>query len=135
MYEVIITSIVAAIITYELNVNRGYGSVMSSSVVGLTFGILGLLFGAGNFVGEAAAKSMPFAAMGASFVGMSSRKVIPSHIFIAFGGAIFSFVFLFSSPLFAGLGGGLGITACIAVVATQGLMIFLNMLGRNSREK
>ncbi|MBU4245458.1 MAG: hypothetical protein ABIF85_03390 [Nanoarchaeota archaeon] len=125
MYEVIIASIVAASITYELNNSRGWGPVAASAAVALFFGVIFYVLGATGFVDGQLAETIPLAAMGASFAGMSSKKAVPNHMWIAVSGAIFSFVFLFSSPAFAGLGGGLGITACVSVVAARGMMMLL----------
>lgn len=132
MYEIILAGIAAAIITYELNVGRGYGSIESSALVGILFAIISIILDKGNFMNPYIIETIPFVGMGASFAGMSSKKVIPNHIWIALSGAIFSLIFLSSSPLFAGLGGGLGLTACIAVVTTRGIMTFIRTIRINN---
>lgn len=122
MYEIMLISIAAASITYELNNNRGWGPVAASAAVALFFGTVFYTLGAAGFIDGQLAETIPLAAMGASFAGMSSKKAVPSHAWVAVSGAIFSFVFLFSNPVFAGIGGGLGITACVSVVAARGMM-------------
>lgn len=129
MHEIILASVAAAATTYELNNNRGFGPVAASASVGLLFGIAFYFLGAAGFIGPQLAESIPLAAMGASFAGMSSKKVLPDHLWAAVSGAIFSFIFLFSSPVFAGLGGELGIAACVSVVAARGMMAVLKYTG------
>ncbi len=124
MYEIIAASIAAAVITYELNVKRKLGSVIASAAVGLFFGAVYAALGSAGFVEKDLAETIPLAAMGASFAGMSSKEVMPGHGWIALSGAVFSFIFLFSSPVFSGIGGGLGISACISVVITRGAILF-----------
>lgn len=117
---ILITSVVAALITYELGTVRNKGSVRASAITGLIFGLPAYFMPAINIT-RTGIEIIPLAAMGASFVGMSSGKIITSRFWAALGGAIFSAIFLFSSPVFSGNGGGLGISALIAVIIMIGL--------------
>lgn len=115
-----IISILSALLTYEIGTVRNKGAVRASAISSLIFSLpFYLAPAAGIAVGAFA--PIPAAAMGASFVGMSSIKVVPSRIWIAVSAAVFSGIFLFSSPAFAGNGGGLGISAFISVIATIGI--------------
>ena len=122
MYEfsILIVSILSALFTYEIGTVRNRGAVKASAIVGLVFGLPAYFaFAAGIALG--ALTQIPAAAMGASFVGMSSSKTVPSRIWIAVSAAVFSGIFLFSSPAFAGNGGGLGISAFISVITVIGI--------------
>lgn len=125
MDGMVVASVAAAVLTRELSINRGFGPVAASASVSLFFGIVYYTLEYIEIVDAQLAETIPLAAMGASFAGMSSKKAVPSHAWVAISGAIFSFVFLFSSPVFAGLGGWLGITACVSVVAARGIMALL----------
>lgn len=122
MFELAILtiSILSALLTYEIGTVRNMGAVRASAISGLVFGLPVYLAPAAGIAAGAFAP-MPAAAMGASFVGMSSIKAVPSRIWIVVSTAVFSGIFLFSSPAFAGNGGGLGISAFISVIATIGI--------------
>lgn len=113
-------SILSALFTYEIGTVRNKDAVRASAISGLIFGLPAYLAPAVGIAAGAFAP-IPAAAMGASFVGMSSAKAVPSRFWIAASAAVFSGIFLFSSPAFAGNGGGLGISAFISVMATIGI--------------
>lgn len=121
-YETIIllVSVIASLLTYELNIKMVRGAVKASAIVGLLFG-LPVYFASAFGIMLDVFEAVPAAAIGASFAGMSSEKVINNRRWMALAGAVFSGIFLFSSPVFAGNGGGLGLGACIAVVITLGI--------------
>ncbi len=122
MLELVIPviSILSALLTYEIGTVRNKGAVRASAITGLIFGVPAYLAPAAG-IALGALAPIPAAAMGASFVGMSSTKAVPSRIWIAASASIFSAIFLFSSPAFAGNGGGLGISAFISVIAVIGI--------------
>lgn len=111
-------SIVAALATQYLNIKREWGSVKASSFVSLIGGITYYFLSAHINIMEAT----PVIIMGASFVAMSSEKIIPNKKWMFVAGIIFSFVFLSTNSLFQGIGGGLGTTACVTVFITLGLL-------------
>lgn len=115
-WEVIAVSAVAAVATQVIAVNLKQSSVRASAIIALVFGLPAYLSSA------PAAYTLATAAIGASFAGMSSVQVVPNKSWMALIGALFALIFLSSSPLFAGNGGGLGVAACIATVITLGLM-------------
>lgn len=128
MYElsVLFASISAALLTYEIGTVHKKGTVRASAVASLLFGVPFFLAPAAGIMPGAFAQ-IPAAAMGASFVGMSSMRTIPSRIWIAVSASVFSFIFLFSSPVFAGNGGGLGTNALVAVIIALGTKKVLNI--------
>ncbi len=129
MDGVVVASVATAVLTRELSINRGFGPVMASASVSLFFGIAYSALGYAELVDARLAETIPLAAMGSSFIGMSSKEALPSILLVAIAGLLFSFVFLFSSPVFAGLGGSLGIAACTSVVAVRGMMMLLRIAG------
>ncbi|MGB4332257.1 MAG: hypothetical protein WBJ70_02795 [Bacilli bacterium] len=109
---IIACGVLAATISYIINNMLKLGPVIASSVVGLAGAIL--LF----------AKNPEIAMFtpviyGASFVGMTSKKVITNITLIALAGAAFGFVYCFN-PL-CGVGGKLGATAFTSVLCAYGL--------------
>jgi len=127
---IITTSVSAALITQELNIWRKLGPVKASTFVSLLFGLIFYLIPKIGAAAQVLPPTIPPVAMGASFVAMSSEKVIPSRKWMLVGGIIFAAVFLLANPTFKGYGGLLGTGACISVVITVGMMRFYNILGR-----
>lgn len=126
MYELIIflLSIIAALVTQHISIDWKQGPVIASASVSLVFGVTFFFLPAEMFGYniELIVKSAPVAVMGASFAAMSSGEMIPTKKLMVIAGAVFSLVFLFASPLFQGLGGGLGTTACVSVIMTLGMV-------------
>jgi hypothetical protein len=130
IYEITIlaTSVVAALLTQELSIPRRFGAVRASAIVSLIFSLVIYIFPGNNTV-----LVMPPVAMGASFVAMSSRKVIPNRKWMIIAGLIFSFVFLLTSPSLEGYGGVLGTGACVSVIMAVGLKEYSKFLRKISR--
>jgi hypothetical protein len=112
----IITSVVAAVVTYYLNNNLKLGPVKASALVGLAAGILLpiLIKGTGT--------TLAVMAICASFGGMSNTKRMPSWIPMAFVGLSAALVYMFASPFIGGTGGKLGTMAFGSTMAIRGLM-------------
>jgi hypothetical protein len=108
----LIASAIASALTQHLAQHWFKGStVLGSSIAGilgylisLSFGGLGVLF-AGTIYA-------------ATFAGMSQIKVLKSPLFFAIAGGITAIIFLASSNYFLGLGGKMGTSAFIGVIAT-----------------
>ena len=85
--------------------------MLGSSVVGILGYILSLVFGtySGLFAGTIFA---------ASFAGMSQIKVLKNPRYFAIAGLMTAIIFLASSTYFLGLGGKMGTSAFIGVLAT-----------------
>lgn len=120
-YIIIGLSVIAALITWELNVKYCFGGVRASSLVSLIAGLIVYFSRLDSVYG--------LAIMGASFAAMSTEYVIPKRFWIVITGFVFSLIFSnLPNDLFAGFGGKLGATACISVVMTLGIMrVITNM--------
>lgn len=112
----LIASAMASMLTNQLAQRWFKGStVLGSSVIGIMGYLLSLVLGAysGLFAGTIFA---------ASFAGMSQNKALKSPQYFMIAGAITAILFLVSSTYFLGLGGKMGTSAFIGVIAT---MIFI----------
>jgi hypothetical protein len=108
----LIVSAIASIVTNQMAQRWFKGStVLGSSVAGILGYLLSLSFGGlgGLFAGTIYA---------ATFAGMSQNKVLKSPLFFAIAGSITAVIFLASSTYFLGLGGKMGTSAFIGVLAT-----------------
>jgi hypothetical protein len=111
-----ILSAFASIMTHQIAQKYLKGSVvLGSSIVGalgyalsFAFGSFGVLFAGTIFA--------------ASFAGMSQKKVLKSPLYFAIAGMITAIIFLASSTYFLGLGGKMGTSAFIAVLAVSVLI-------------
>lgn len=115
LYLYICLGIAAATITFLINHNIGLGPTLSSSIVGLVGGLI--------FLYALPAAYAVFAPViyGASFIGMSSKKVFPSIWFVLAAGLVFGVVYILNIENFNGIGGKLGMTAFISVLIIIGL--------------
>ncbi len=112
-FRMIITSVVAAVLAYYVNVRMGKGAVLGSALVGLAGGlVLPALF-------PEIGGSLATVCIAASFAGMSSKARIPNELLMAVAGVIVGLVFMFSSPCLGGAGGKLGTTAFGSVIAVN----------------
>ncbi len=120
---IMIAGVIGAVITQYVNVNLKQGPVKASASVALIFALPFYFFpGLLDFLYIGVSAKVPVVIIGASFVAMSSVKVIPSWKWMSLGGLIFSIIFLNWSKFFLGFGGGLGTTACLSVIITMGIM-------------
>lgn len=105
-------SALASVATSQL-AQRYFNSsvVLGSSVVGISGYILSLTLGTYSvlFAGTIFA---------ASFAGMSQIKILKTPLYFAIAGLITAIIFLASSTYFLGLGGKMGTSAFIGVLAT-----------------
>jgi hypothetical protein len=116
---VLLVSVCAVPITYWLAEHRGLGAILASAMPSalLAFG-LSLLSAPGQF------KMIPVATawFGASFGGMtSSDRLAGRHWTLPLMGLIYGFLSLGFGPHLAGIGGGLGTTAAVSVLAAFGI--------------
>jgi hypothetical protein len=108
----LVASAMASMLTNQLAQRWFKGStVLGSSFIGILGYLLSLVLGAysGLFAGTIFA---------ASFAGMSQNKVLKSPQYFMIAGAITAILFLASSTFFLGLGGKMGTSAFIGVIAT-----------------
>lgn len=105
-------SALASVATSQFAQRYFKGSVvLGSSVVGILGYVLSLTLG--NFSGLFAGTIFA-----ASFAGMSQIKVLKTPLYFAIAGLITAIIFLGSSTYFLGLGGKMGTSAFIGVLAT-----------------
>ncbi len=109
-------SVVAAVVTYILNIRLKHGPVFSSGIVGLLGGLImpALFPEIGN--------TLAVMVICASYAGMSSRDRIPNEIYIAIVGLLTAFFFIWSIPYFGGTGGKLGTIAFISCIIIRGFL-------------
>lgn len=126
-FEIILFSILAAVITYALSVRLGYNVVLSSSIVGL---MGGLILPA---IHQTAGNTLAAVIICASFAGMTSYKKIKTEFSIAAGGIFVGIIFMYSTLHFGGAGGKLGTIAFGSMVSLKGIFtLFENVKNRDS---
>ena len=108
-----------ALLTFYANNKLQLGGVMASAGVSVLAAIFFKLFP--EILSPNLTETIPFVAMGASFVGMASSRVIKNSWMIGMAGLLFSFLLLTGSPFFEGFGGSLGTSAAIALGSVYGL--------------
>lgn len=120
--KIILTSVIAAVVAYYINVRMGKGAVFGSAIVGLVGGlVLPSLF-------PEVGGTLATVCICASFAGMSSKARISNEGLMAVAGVIAGLVFMFSSPHLGGAGGKLGTTAFGSVIAVSAAHKFFQKL-------
>ena len=120
--SIVAVSAVAAFITYVMSIRLLQGPVLSSAFIGvLAGGFFPIFF-------TELGPTLAVVAFGASFVGMSSKKIMPHEGVILIAGVLFGLIFVFSAPYFGGAGGKLGTIAFLSVLMVSGLYHFLKAL-------
>ncbi|MCP9199946.1 hypothetical protein MKO06_08515 [Gramella sp. GC03-9] len=107
-----------ALLTFYINNKLQLGGIMASAAIS----VLAALFFkfSPNLLSPYLTATIPIIAMGASFVGMASSRVIRKYWVIGLAGLVFSVMFLIGSPFFDGFGGSLGSSAAIALGSVYG---------------
>jgi hypothetical protein len=106
------TGVTAAWSTYWIHTRFRVNPVMASSLVTLAFALgVSSLGHSQEWV-----QQIPYAAIGGSFIGMSTKKTMKGLETVLLASLIFGVIFTRSSHFFEGFGGALGISACIAVL-------------------
>lgn len=109
----ITSGVLAAVSTYWLHTRFHMNPVLASSVVTLLIALVALPFGAyPQWIGP-----IPYAGIGGSFIGMSTKKKVKGIESVLLAALIFGVIFSRSSQFFEGFGGALGTSACISVLA------------------
>jgi len=119
---IIITSIIAAMLTFYVNHNLKQGPVRSSALLSLLVALFFYFFP--NLVNADLAKNIPVAFIGGSFIGMVSRKIVDSYIKLVISGLVFAIIYLNTSSFFNGYGGALGASAGISLLSVLSLPFF-----------
>jgi hypothetical protein len=110
-FNIILCSLLGVIFTWFLNHEMGYGAVVANGLVGVIAAIL-------------LPTSLAGVTFTASFVGMSSTTVIPSLTGAALGGLIVGLIIIFTTEIYAGIGGKGGTTAALASIITKTILSF-----------
>lgn len=114
-WVVILVAALSTLLTYLLSNYKNLGVVKGASIIGLIGAlVLPLLF-------PDLGKVLPVIAYSASFAGMSSKLRLPTIFPVLVAGLITGIIYLFSFPLYNGVGGKLGTIAFGASLATWGL--------------
>lgn len=111
----------AAVITFILHTTFKQNTVRASALVGLFSSLV--VFAFPEYLSDYLITHIPLIAFGASFIGMVSSSVISNVFLLGFSGGIFTFIFLNAHRVFNGFGGGLGVSACIALLIVLALPV------------
>ncbi len=112
--------------TYYASHVWNWGPIKASAVLSLAAALLTLIIFHANPHNHLAT-TIPLVFFGASFAGMSSKKILRNTFYAVLSGLIFGIVYLNTAALFRGYGGGLGARACLAVVLALGLDYLLEL--------
>ena len=115
---------IAALIAYILNNNYTMGIVVGSALPSLTFALA--IKGLEGVLPTVFTLEAPAIFYGAAFIGMTSKKTLPSYWLIGLAGLIFTFIYLFTTPYFNGFGGALGATSTLCFLPVYGLSLLFN---------
>ncbi len=107
-------AVMAAVLTFWVNVKLGHGAVMASAVVGLIGGLV--LPQVYPEIGG----TLAVVVFCASFAGMSSGERFPRGVMMWVVGLATGLIFVYSIPLAGGAGGKLGTIAFSASLAVRG---------------
>ncbi len=122
-FFIILTSILSAILTFDVNIRLRQGPIRASALLSL---IVGIIF---HFLKDKIPvdifRNIPIVFIGASFIGMVSSSVLGQPRLVGFAGFIFGLIYINTSHFFNGYGGALGTSASIAVMATMCIPIFI----------
>lgn len=104
--------VLAAVSTYWLHTRFSINPVLASSVVTLLIALVVVPFGdSPQWLGP-----IPYAGIGGSFIGMSTKKNVKGLESLLLAAILFGVIFSRSSSFFEGFGGALGTSACISVL-------------------
>jgi hypothetical protein len=111
--QIMVCALAGTSATWFINHEIGYGAVIANGLVGIV-----------------AASILPEKLAGvtytSSFIGMSSLSVLPTIWSALLAGFIIGLIFLFTSDVYAGIGGKGGTTASIATIITRTIVKFIS---------
>ncbi|GAA0878240.1 hypothetical protein GCM10009119_12080 [Algoriphagus jejuensis] len=105
------SAVFSAISTYWLHTRFSLSPILASSAVTLIVALAVQPLNTSEWV-----QAIPYAAIGGSFIGMSTKKNIKGFESVLLAALIFGLIFIHSSKFFEGFGGALGTSACISVL-------------------
>ncbi len=124
---IVITAILGAGSTYLLALKTNWGGVRSSAFLSLVVGVIFYVVeGQAHYFTE-----IPSVFIGASFVGMSAPTQL-RLVGVLIAGVIFGLLYFCLPATYAGVGGTLGTSACVSVLAVYGCQILLK---KNDKKK
>jgi hypothetical protein len=99
--------------------------VASSASLTLVFALITL-----GLLDSSQAAQLNLVFFGGTFAGMSNGKILKNWLEAALAGVFFSCIFLLTTQVFQGFGGGLGFKASLSVIATLGLFSLRDVFGK-----
>lgn len=121
-FVLILTAIIAAMLTFYVNHQRKQGPVRSSALLSLM--VASIFYCFPKLLPTELAKNIPVVFIGGSFIGMASKKIIDSYFKLAISGLVFAVIYLNTSRFFNGYGGALGASAGISLLSVLSLPFF-----------
>lgn len=120
-FILLLCSVTATLLTYEINIRFKQGPVRASALIALFVG--GFFYFFPNLLPEFYTKNIPLYVIGGTFIGMVSSTVNISYISLILSPILFAVLLHYTSKVFNGFGGALGTTACIALMCTMAFPI------------
>ncbi len=121
-FAIIITPVIAAMLTFYVNHQLKQGPVRASALLSLLVAAVFYFFP--DLLNTTLAKNIPVAFIGGSFIGMVSKKMVDSYFKLAISGLVFAIIYLNTSNFFNGYGGALGASAGISLLSVLSLPFF-----------
>jgi len=112
---IILTGIIGATLTFYVSEKLNQGQIRASALLSLVVGLFFYFFP--DLMSRYLTENIPIAFFGASFIGMVSSNVIKHYAPLAISGALFSLIYLNQPKDLDGIGGALGTSAFIALLA------------------
>ena len=126
--QIIITAILAGLLTYFISIKLEKGAVFGSAVVVLLSGLfLPHFFENGSLLAVVATT--------ASYAGMVAGKNVPNLVEMGIVGLITGVVFILAQPVYLGVGGKLGVIGAIACLTWIGMKKAYQMTFVERKEK
>ena len=117
----LLCSVSATLLTYEINIRFKQGPVRASALIALFVG--GFFYFFPNLLPEFYTKNIPLYVIGGTFIGMVSSAINISYVSLILSPILFAVLLHYTSKVFNGFGGALGTTACIALMCTMAFPI------------
>ena len=129
-WQILLFSVLGAVITYVLSIRFKLGPVLASGLVGIFGGLTlpGLYPAYGSM--------LAIVVICASFAGMSSKERMANEFLVFIAALFVGLIFIFSSPYLGGAGGKLGTIAFGSSLAVSGIVSIKSwLLGQFGRLK
>ncbi len=117
---ILLTGVLGATGTYLAHKKMHVPPVFASAFLSFIVAIACHIFS--ESIDEYLSKTIPLVFIGASFIGMTSPKIISQVRWIVVSGLIFGVIFLHASNYFSVSGGRLGTVAALSVIISIGLL-------------